>query len=281
MFRPINLSCYTWIYIFPLHPVLWLLLFLLFSSILPPAAFTEVFSLSVHKRNLCQDTTLKVHQARDSGSKCGPDSPQWHLYLIPLEVDPAGSINLLWGPHQTCNTCTPLARYAPGSKSLADKVECRVYKRCHLLPGEWWLAFHLLKWNYILHSNDLPVERMMCTLLWLCENAARGQMFSLNTALCSVRGLELITVTGQRNLSSSDPIFECFQRLLYTAFYCSGMKNQCELQRRSPRRANWEAFRGQFNPSDLSSESTESFHTLTNQNHFKCCASTMGVYSTQ
>lgn len=218
----------------------------------------KCFPLSVHKIHLFQDTTLTVHQTRDSGSKCGPDSPEWYLYLIPLEVDPPGSINLLWGPHQTCNTCIPLARFAPGFKSLADIVECHVYKRCHLFPGEWWLAFHLLKWNYILHSNDLPVQRMMCTLLWLCEDTACGQMFSLNSFLCSMRGFELITVTGGRILSGSDPIFEYFQWLLYIAFYCSGMKNQCELQRRSLLHANWEPFRGQLNPKDLSSP----------QNHF-------------
>lgn len=121
----------------------------------------------------------------------------------------------------------------------------------------------------------------MCTLLWFCESAACGQMFSLNRFLCSMRGFELITVTGERILSCSGPIFEYFQQLLYIAFYCPGMKNQCELQRRSLLHANWRPFRGQLNPNDLSSKPTKSFHTFTDKNNFKYCANMVAKYSTQ
>lgn len=120
---------------------------------------------------------------------------------------------------------------------------------------------------------------MMCTLLWSCENGAFGQMFSVNRFLCPMRGLELITVTGERILGGSGPIFECFQQLLYIAFYCSGMENQYKLQRRTVLYANWEPFKGQWNHNDLSSESTKPFRTFTDKSCSKYCANMMAVYT--
>lgn len=74
----------------------------------------------------------------------------------------------------------------------------------------------------------------------------------------------------ERILCSSGPIFECF-----VAFHCSGMKNQCELQRRSLLRAKWGPFRDSWIPI------TCHLNPQSQKNNFKNGANSMAMYSTQ